>query len=679
MVSKANQKARAGLPAEAGELTQHSVQSRGDPNRTVTMPLNFKPGDLVFAKMKGYPHWPARIDDVKDGAVKPPPNKYPIFFYGTHETAFLAPKDLFPYEKCKDKYGKPNKRKGFNEGLWEIQNNPQASYSLPPASVSSSDSDVPEEKSTARSDGEEEQETGQAILPTAGVSSSDEEGSDKGGVKRKGRTTTPPSAKRTKHSSSEQEPDSASSSEEENSDSDQDFTPEKSTPRIQRRTTNLGKKNKIFAESDSKSDESEDEKKEEEQKKSPSSSSASSPSLSSSDSEAPVKKTPRGRRPAEKPAPKPRGRGRKAEPIPSSDSSDSDSSVDRISEWKKRDEERRRELEERRKKEQEEQLRRLREEEREEEERKKREKAEKGDKSDSDSDSSKSEVIAPPKPKKSSSSSDSEEDKKPVKEVKPVASEIKKGKKEKVRAISDDSDSDKKVKKTIKKTRPSESARKTNQKEKRGERPRGRPSKVEKEKKKPEVITARKVVKKEPTVEEKLQKLHSEIKFALKVDNPDIQKCLDALEELGGLQVTSQILQKNTDVVATLKKIRRYKANQSVMDKAAEVYSRIKARILGPKLESQQKTVQKVNTAEKDPEEEKQTGKVEEDMDASVNGDFLSQRIETAGDKEQDGEGQNLDNKTEMETKQNNHAEHNSNPTEETIECRLISSENQTS
>uniref|UniRef100_A0A3P9P8U0 HDGF like 2 n=1 Tax=Poecilia reticulata TaxID=8081 RepID=A0A3P9P8U0_POERE len=246
----------------------------------------------------------------------------------------------------------------------------------------------------------------------------------------------------------------------------------------------------------------------------------------------------------------------------------SDSEPDRISEWKKRDEERRRELEERRKKEEAEELRRLREREKEEDEKKKKDKEKSKKETDSDS----------------SSSSDEGVDDHP----------LKKSKKPPPPPIPAPSDSDSPSPAEVKESQTGGGEVQSEVSGQRGNRPQN--ANPEKPKRRPERPPEKKVEKKkEPSPEERLQKLHTDIKFALKVDNPDIERCLKALEELEAVPVTSQILHKNAEVIATLKKIRRYKASAAVMEKASDVYNKLKLRFVGkpelaakPKIENKE-------------------------------------------------------------------------------------------
>lgn len=73
-------------------------------------------GDLVFAKVKGYPPWPAKI-------LKFEKKKYNVYFYGTGETANVKMEDVFGYSDSKDKYAteKIMKRKGFKEAILQIE------------------------------------------------------------------------------------------------------------------------------------------------------------------------------------------------------------------------------------------------------------------------------------------------------------------------------------------------------------------------------------------------------------------------------------------------------------------------------------------------------------------------------------------------------------------------------
>ncbi|KAL6970121.1 ENHANCER OF AG-4 protein [Sarracenia purpurea var. burkii] len=51
-------------------------------------------GDLVLAKVKGFPAWPAKISRPEDWDRAPDPKKYFVLFFGTAEIAFVAPADI---------------------------------------------------------------------------------------------------------------------------------------------------------------------------------------------------------------------------------------------------------------------------------------------------------------------------------------------------------------------------------------------------------------------------------------------------------------------------------------------------------------------------------------------------------------------------------------------------------
>ncbi|XP_077220101.1 ENHANCER OF AG-4 protein 2-like isoform X2 [Tasmannia lanceolata] len=56
-------------------------------------------GDLVLAKVKGFPAWPAKIGRPEDWDRSPDPRKYFVEFFGTSEIAFVAPADIQAFTK----------------------------------------------------------------------------------------------------------------------------------------------------------------------------------------------------------------------------------------------------------------------------------------------------------------------------------------------------------------------------------------------------------------------------------------------------------------------------------------------------------------------------------------------------------------------------------------------------
>ncbi|BES96996.1 Lens epithelium-derived growth factor (LEDGF) [Nesidiocoris tenuis] len=83
------------------------------------MTVKFGAGSKVFAKVRGYPWWPARIDGCADET--PNKVKYHVYFYGTGETAVIKSTDVCDYVENKSKLGFVKKTKNFAEAIADCE------------------------------------------------------------------------------------------------------------------------------------------------------------------------------------------------------------------------------------------------------------------------------------------------------------------------------------------------------------------------------------------------------------------------------------------------------------------------------------------------------------------------------------------------------------------------------
>jgi hypothetical protein len=65
--------------------------------------MDFQINDLIFGKVKGYPHWPAQIINIDKETYKHV-TKFEVKFFATNEIAKLNKNDICSYNENKLKY-----------------------------------------------------------------------------------------------------------------------------------------------------------------------------------------------------------------------------------------------------------------------------------------------------------------------------------------------------------------------------------------------------------------------------------------------------------------------------------------------------------------------------------------------------------------------------------------------
>lgn len=138
----------------------------------------FFAGDKVFAKVRGYPPWPAKVEKVSDPNSKNA--KYGVYFYGTGETAVCKVEELYTYTENKAKFCKPIRRKFFHEGIQQLEQELKNDRNKPMADIAAiKGTDATELPTVSATDSD--MESGSLMI---------DEGEKKKSLKRKSLTTT---------------------------------------------------------------------------------------------------------------------------------------------------------------------------------------------------------------------------------------------------------------------------------------------------------------------------------------------------------------------------------------------------------------------------------------------------------------------------------------------------------